>query len=35
LRLQPTDRNLTDADIAAVRERCVATASKLGAELRG
>jgi phenylalanyl-tRNA synthetase beta chain len=35
LRLQTTDRNLTDADIAAVRERCVATASKLGAELRG
>ena len=27
LRLQPTDRNLTDADIAAVRERCVAAAS--------
>jgi phenylalanyl-tRNA synthetase beta chain len=35
LRLQPTDRNLTDADIAAVRERCVAAASKLGAALRG
>jgi phenylalanyl-tRNA synthetase beta chain len=35
LRLQPTDRNLTDADIAAVRERCAAAASKLGAELRG
>ena len=35
LRLQPTDRNLTDADIAAVRERCVAAAAKLGAELRG
>jgi phenylalanyl-tRNA synthetase beta chain len=35
LRLQPTDRNLTDADIAAVRERCAAAAAKLGAELRG
>ncbi len=35
LRLQPTDRNLTDADIAAVRERCVAAAAKLGADLRG
>ena len=35
LRLQPTDRNLTDADIADVRERCVAAAAKLGAELRG
>ncbi|HWM22348.1 MAG TPA: phenylalanine--tRNA ligase subunit beta [Ilumatobacteraceae bacterium] len=35
LRLQPTDRNLTDADIAGVRERCVAAATKLGAELRG
>ena len=35
LRLQPPDRNLTDADIAAVRERCVAAAAKLGAELRG
>jgi phenylalanyl-tRNA synthetase beta chain len=35
LRLQPTDRNLTESDIAAVRERCVAAASKLGAELRG
>jgi phenylalanyl-tRNA synthetase beta chain len=35
LRLQPTDHNLTEADVAAVRQRCVAAASKLGAELRG
>ncbi|MGH9133203.1 MAG: phenylalanine--tRNA ligase subunit beta [Ilumatobacteraceae bacterium] len=35
LRLQTSDRNLTDADIADVRGRCVAAASKLGAELRG
>ena len=35
LRLQDPDRSLTDADIADVRERCVAGAAKLGAELRG
>lgn len=35
LRLQHRDRNITDADIAAVRERCVAGAERLGATLRG
>ncbi len=35
LRLQAADRNLTDADIADVKQKCVAGASKLGAELRG
>lgn len=34
LRLQAADRNLTDADIASVREACVAGAAKLGATLR-
>ncbi|CAN5558956.1 phenylalanine--tRNA ligase subunit beta [soil metagenome] len=34
LRLQAPDRNLTDADIANIRESCVAAASKLGAILR-
>lgn len=34
LRLQAADRTLTDADIAAVRDRCVAAAAKLGAPLR-
>ena len=35
LRLQAADRNLTDADIAGVREGASAAAGKLGAELRG
>ena len=35
LRLQAADRNLTDGDIAEVRRSVVASASKLGAELRG
>ena len=35
LRLQAADRNLTDADIADVRRAAVASAAKLGAELRG
>jgi phenylalanyl-tRNA synthetase beta chain len=34
LRLQAPDRNLTDADVAAVREKVAAAAAKLGAELR-
>ncbi len=34
LRLQAADRNLTDADIAAVRRGVQAAATKLGAELR-
>jgi phenylalanyl-tRNA synthetase beta chain len=34
LRLQAPDRNLTDADIAEIRQSCVAAASKLGATLR-
>jgi phenylalanyl-tRNA synthetase beta chain len=35
LRLQASDRNLTDADIADVRRAAVAAAAKLGGELRG
>jgi phenylalanyl-tRNA synthetase beta chain len=35
LRLQAGDRTLTDADVAAVREKCIAAATKLGATLRG
>jgi phenylalanyl-tRNA synthetase beta chain len=35
LRLQAPDRNLTEADIATVREAASASAGKLGAELRG
>ncbi len=35
LRLQAPDRNLTDADIADVRQGAAAAAAKLGAELRG
>ena len=35
LRLQAPDRNLTDDDIAEVRRSAVASAVKLGAELRG
>ena len=35
LRLQAADRNLTDADVAAVRTKVVTAASKLHAELRG
>ncbi len=35
LRLQALDRTLTDADVAAVRDKCIAAASKLGATLRG
>ena len=34
LRLQAADRTLTDADIAGVRDKCVAAAAKLGAPLR-
>lgn len=34
LRLQQRDRNITDADIAAVRDRCAEAASRLGATLR-
>ncbi|MDA0371516.1 MAG: phenylalanine--tRNA ligase subunit beta [Actinomycetota bacterium] len=34
LRLQATDRTLADADIAGVRDKCVAAVSKLGASLR-
>jgi phenylalanyl-tRNA synthetase beta chain len=35
LRLQATDRNLSDADVADVQNAAVAAARKLGAELRG
>ena len=35
LRLQAADRNLTDADVAGVREAVVTGAAKFGAELRG
>jgi len=35
LRLQANDRTLTDAEVAAVRERVIAAASGLGAVLRG
>ena len=35
LRLQALDRNLTDADVAEVRQRVTKATSKLGAELRG
>lgn len=35
LRLQAPDRNLTDADVAEVRDAAVAAARKLGADLRG
>ena len=35
LRLQASDRTLTDADVAGVREKCVAAAFKLNAQLRG
>ena len=34
LRLQAHDRTLTDADVATVREKCIAGANKLGAALR-
>jgi phenylalanyl-tRNA synthetase beta chain len=34
LRLQAADRNLTDADMVTVRDRCAAAAAKLGATLR-
>ena len=34
LRLQAPDRTLTDADVAAVRERCVDAAGAVGASLR-
>ncbi|MCX6532624.1 MAG: phenylalanine--tRNA ligase subunit beta [Actinobacteria bacterium] len=34
LRLQAHDRTLTDADVATVREKCIAGAAKLGAQLR-
>ena len=35
LRLQAVDRNLTDADVAEVRQRVTTATAKLGAELRG
>ncbi len=35
LRLQATDRTLTDADVAGVRDKCIAAATKLNAQLRG
>ncbi len=35
LRLQAPDRNLTDADVADVRQRVTKATAKLGAELRG
>ncbi|MFM8531003.1 MAG: phenylalanine--tRNA ligase subunit beta, partial [Ilumatobacteraceae bacterium] len=35
LRLQSPDRTLTDADVAAVRDKCISAAGKLGAVLRG
>ncbi len=34
-RLQATDRTLTDSEVAAVRTKCIASAEKLGATLRG
>jgi phenylalanyl-tRNA synthetase beta chain len=34
LRLQAPDRTLTDADVAEVRERCIAAAAAVGASLR-
>jgi phenylalanyl-tRNA synthetase beta chain len=34
LRLQAPDRNLTDADVASVRDACIAAAGKFGARLR-
>jgi phenylalanyl-tRNA synthetase beta chain len=34
LRLQAPDRTLTDADVAAVRERAIAAAATVGAVLR-
>ncbi|MBM3827998.1 MAG: phenylalanine--tRNA ligase subunit beta [Actinobacteria bacterium] len=34
LRLQANDRTLTDADVAEVRDKCIAGAKKLGAQLR-
>jgi phenylalanyl-tRNA synthetase beta subunit len=33
--LQASDRTLTDAEVAAVRERVIAAAAGLGAVLRG
>lgn len=34
IRLQAPDRTLTDAEVAGVRDKCVAAATKVGAELR-
>jgi phenylalanyl-tRNA synthetase beta chain len=34
LRLQAPDRTLTDDEVAAVRQKCIAAAEKLGAKLR-
>jgi phenylalanyl-tRNA synthetase beta chain len=34
-RLQASDRTLTDSDVGEVRDKCIAAASKLGAQLRG
>jgi phenylalanyl-tRNA synthetase beta subunit len=34
LRLQATDRTLTEADVTAVREKCLTAAAKVGATLR-
>ena len=35
LRLQAADRTLTDSDVAGVRDKCIAAATKLNARLRG
>jgi phenylalanyl-tRNA synthetase beta chain len=35
LRLQPSDRTLTDGDISAVRTACIAAAERTGVRLRG
>lgn len=35
LRLQAADRTLTDAEVGQLRERCITTAAKTGAVLRG
>jgi phenylalanyl-tRNA synthetase beta chain len=34
LRLQASDRTLTDTDVAAIRQRCIDAAGRLGAQLR-
>jgi phenylalanyl-tRNA synthetase beta chain len=35
LRLQATDRTLTDAEVAAVKDKAVAVMAKMGAKIRG